>query len=215
MQTDARGVIAAFLLMLLVGMGALSSMVLGSDYSPFNVLGASGWSDTTDWRTYRSDEYGFQVKYPPGFELARSANALVASGAVATFVWVSDPSIDGTGEKTNLIALSVTIGVSDSPVAPTRWSAFCLACAPGPELDGLRSVCHTGFTKSYCSEGGVGNRYEKSSYVTGCGNIRYEIALFVHSGNPGCYAPDTIAIFDPAEIARVVETMVGTFLRDS
>lgn len=215
MQMDRRGAIIALLLVSLVGTATLSGMAPGFDYSQFEVLGvldASRWSNTTDWHTYRNDEYGFQIKYPPDFNLAENANALVVSGAVVTFIQASDPSIDGTGAKTNLIAFSVTIGVTDSPVAPPQRSALCLAYAPEHELNGPRDVGHSRFAKSYSSEGGMGNRYEKFSYIMDCGNSRYEIALFVHSGNPGCYAPDAITIFDSAEIARFFETMVGTFL---
>ncbi|MFC2108710.1 hypothetical protein ACFLS5_04525 [Candidatus Bipolaricaulota bacterium] len=214
MQTDRRGAIAAFLLVLLVGAATLSSTAPDLDYSQFEVLellGASEQSNTTDWHTYSNDEYGFQIKCPPDFNLAESANALVASGAVVTFIQASDPSIDGTGAKTNLIAFSVTIGVTDSPVASPQRSALCLAYVPEQELTGPRDVGHSRFSKSYSSEGAAGNRYEKSSYFIDCGESRYEIALFVHSGNPGCYSPDSITIFDPAAIVRLFETMIGTF----
>jgi len=218
MQMDRRAAIVALLLVPLVGTVALSSVVPGFDYSQFEVSGAldaSRWSNTTDWHTYRNDEYGFQIKYPADFDLAEDANALVASGAVVTFIPTFDPSIDETGAKTNLLAFSVTVGVTDSPVAPPQRSALCLACAPEHELNGPRDVGHSRFAKSYSSEGGMGNRYEKFSYIMDCGNRRYEIALFMHSGNPGCYALGAITIFDSAEIARFFETMVGTFLSAS
>lgn len=215
MQTDWKAAVVAFLLVPLVGTATSSVMAPGFDYSQFEVLGvqgAWGWSNTTDWHTYSNDEYGFQIKYPPDFDLAEDANALVALGAVVTFIQTSDPSIDGTGAKTNLIAFSVTIGVTDSPAALRQRSAFCLAYAPEYELNGPHDVGHTRFAKSYSSEGAAGNRYEKLSYLTDCGGRRYEIALFVHSGNPGCYPPDSITIFDPAAIVRLFETMVATFL---
>lgn len=218
MRMDRIGAIVAVLLVILLGTETLSSMAPGFDYSCFEVLGelrASGWSNTADWHTYRNDEYGFLIKYPPDFNLAESANALVASGAVVTFIQRRDPSIDGTEAKTNLIVLSVTIGVTNSPVAPTQRSVFCLAYVPEPKLDGPRNVGLASFAKSYSSEGAVGNRYDQVSYITDCGNSRYEIVLFVHSGNPGCYAPDAITIFDPDEIASFFETMVGTFLPGS
>jgi len=215
MQTNSKGAIVALLLVLLASTTAPSGMASGLDYSQFEVskvLGTSGWSDTPDWYTYRNDEYGFQIKYPPDFNLAEDANALVASGAVVTFIPAYNPSIDRTGAKTNLIAFSVTIGVTDSPVAPPQRSAFCLAYAPEHELNGLSDGSHTRFAKSYFSEGAVGNRYETFSYLADCGDKCYEIALFVHSGNPGCYPTDAVTIFDAAEIALLFETMVGTFL---
>jgi len=65
MQMDRRGAIIALLLVPLVGTATLSGMAPGFDYSQFEVSGvldASRWSNTTDWHTYRNDEYGFQIK---------------------------------------------------------------------------------------------------------------------------------------------------------
>jgi len=214
MQTDKRAAIVALLLVSLIGTATLSSMALGFGYSRFEVsgvLGASDWSNPADWRTYRNDEYEFQIKYPSDFDLSEDANALVASGAVVTFIQTSDPSIDGEGAKTNLIAFSVTIAVTDSPVALRQRSAFVLACALEYEVDGPRDGVHTRFVKSYYSEGAAGNRYEKLSYLADCGDKRYEIVLFVHSGNPGCYSTDAITIFDPVAMELLIEAMVGTF----
>lgn len=215
MQTDWRAAFVAFLLVLLVGTATLSGMAPSFDYSQSDVLAmmrVSGWGDTTNWHTYRNDECGFQVKYPPDFDLATDANTLVASGAVVTFIPTSDPSIDGAGAKTNLCGFSVTIGVTDAPVAPSQQGASCLAYAPEHGLNGQRDVGLIRFAKRYSSEGAAGNRYEKLSYLTDCGDRRYEIALFVHSGNPGCYSSGAITIFDSTEIARLFETMVSTFL---
>lgn len=214
MQMHRRAALATFLLVFLVGMATLSSMAPDLDCSQLGalgVLGALGLSNTTDWHTYRNDEYGFQIKYPFDFDLAENANALVALGAVVTFIPAFDPSTDGTGVKTNLMTFSVTIGVTDSAVAPSQTTTSCLPYGPehrlnSPDSKGIR------FARCYSSEGAVGNRYEKLSYLTDCGDRRYEIALFVRSGNPGCYSPGTITIFDSAGIARLFETMVGTFL---
>jgi hypothetical protein len=209
MQTDWRATVVAFLLVPLV---VLSGMAPSFDHSQLGVLQGSGQSDTTDWYTYRDDEHGFQIKYPPDFDLAEDANVLVASEAVVTFIPAYDPSIDGTGAKTNLIAFSVTVGVTDCLVAPSQGGVVCLAYPPEHELNRPRNVGPTCFVKSYSSEGAAGNRYEKFSYFTDCGDSRYEIALFVHSGNPGCYSADAITIFNPAEIACLFEMMVATFL---
>ncbi|MFC2083116.1 hypothetical protein ACFLSG_03660 [Candidatus Bipolaricaulota bacterium] len=214
MQTDRRGVIAAVLLVLLVGVAAPSSTAPDLDYPQlevFEVLGASEQGNTTDWHTYRNDEHGFMIKYPPNFDLAKEANTLVAAGAVTTFIPAYDPSIDGTGAKTNLMEFSVTVGVTDSPVALPQRSAFHLAYAPA-ELGEPRGVELTSFTKSYSSEGAAGNRYEKLSYVKLCGDKYYEVALLLHSANPGCYSPGTITLFDSAEITRLFQTMVSTLL---
>ncbi len=215
MQTNWRASIAALLLMPLVGTVTLMGTASNSDQSQIEilqVLRVSGWDNTADWHTYQNNEYGFQIKYPPHFDLAEDANALVASGAVVTFIPAYDASIDGTGAKTNLIAFSVTVGVTDCLLAPSQGGVVCLTHVSEHELNESRDMGHTRFAKSYSSEGAAGNRYEMFSYFTDCEDSRYEIALFVHSGNPGCYAPDAITIFNPAEIACLFEMMVATFL---
>jgi len=45
-----------------------------------------------------------------------------------------------------------------------------------------------------------------------CSGTSYEIVLFIHSGNPDCYSPGVIAVFDRAKITRLFETIVDTFL---
>ncbi len=191
-----------------------SGISSGSNYSQLaatSVSLASAWDEPTDWHTYRNNEYGFQINYPPNFLVANVPNVLVATGAVVTLVPAYDPSIDGAGAKTNLIAFSVTIGVTDSSLAPSQGATTCLPYDSGNRLD-KRDSHGIRFARCYSSEGAAGNRYEKLSYLADCGDRRYEIALFVHSGNPGCYSLGAITIFDPTEITRLFEMIAGTFL---
>ena len=214
MRMDWRAVVVASLLVPLVGMTTLPVMSQGFECSQHEMpaaLRAPGERGATDWHTYRNGEHGFQIEYPPDFDMAADANVLVASGAVITFVPAFAPSIDGSGGKTNLIAFSVTIGVTDTRGAPSPEGASCLADTPEHGLDRRLDAGGIRFAKRYFSEGAVGNRYEKLSYLTDCGDRRYEIALFVHSGSPWCYASGAITIFDPVEITDLFETMVGTF----
>lgn len=207
---------AITLLLILAPLSPVSSSGISSgmdcsllDMTPVSL--AAGWDEPTDWDAYWNNEYRFQIGYPPNFYVAKVPNALVAEGAVVTFVPAYDPSIDGAGAKTNLIAFSVTIGVTDCSPAPSKGTGSCLPCGPGHGL-GRRDSSGIRFARRYLVEGAAGNRYEKLSYVTERGDRRYEIALFVHSGNPGCYSLGAITIFDSAEITRLFEMMVGTFL---
>jgi hypothetical protein len=158
------------------------------------------------WDVYTNDEYQFQISYPSGFDVAEVADTLVVDGAVVTFAPKYDPSISAAGAKTNLISISITVGVSDSPSAPeSRCERRTVSALRSRDLEKTR------FTRGYRSEGAVGNRYETSTVATDCDGKHYEIALFVHSANPGCYPAGAITIFDSAKVERLFETMLSTF----
>jgi len=160
-----------------------------------------------EWSVYRNDEYRFQIMYPPTFDRADVPNTLVTNGAVVTFVPAYDPSINEAGDRTNLISLSVTIGVSDSTGVPETETE---SDAPNDLVIRVWGR-HPRFVRTYRSEGAVGSRYETVAFATRLPGKRYEITLFVHSANPGCYPAGTITIFDAAETLRLFETMVRTF----
>jgi len=160
-----------------------------------------------EWPVYQNDEYRFRIKYPPDFDKAEVPNTLVTNGAAVIFVPAYDPSVNEAGERTNLISFSVTIGVSNLEATPEQNTHAGVS-------DDLRSrVCglYPHFVWSCRSEGAVGNRYETEVFATTFAGKRYEITLFVHSANPGCYPDGTITIFDIAEIAQLFKMMVRTF----
>jgi len=214
-KMDSRATLVTLFVVLLIGTGSSlsqGSSLLGSQFGALAMVPASGRVDTTEWHSYENEEYGFQIKYPDDFIPTEHAHELVTSGAVVTFVPTFDPSIDRTGAKTNLYDFSVTIGVTDAPVALLQQDASCYMYAHERRLDGQWKVGSVRFARYYFSEAAVGNRYEKLSYCTACGGTCYEIALFVHYGSPYCYSPGAIKIFDPTEILRLFDTMAGTFL---
>lgn len=164
-------------------------------------------STPAEWNVYTNDEHGFGIKYPPTLDRTEVPDTLVPNGAVVSFVPEHDPSINEAGERTNLIAFSVTIGVSDLEDAPEQETQAGVladpqsrACGPYPR-----------FVRTCLSEGAVGNRYRTEVFATTFAGKRYEIALFVHSVNPGCYPAGTITIFDCEEIAWLFETMACSF----
>jgi hypothetical protein len=215
---NARAELVVLLVVFFIGTGSSlgqGSTSLCSQFKTLATMPLSGWADTTDWKTYEDEEYGFQIKYPDDFIRTEHAYELVVSGAVVTFAPSFDPSIDRTGAKTNLHDFSVTIGVTDAPVVVSQQEGACSAYAHERRLNGLRRVGGIRFARYCFSEGAVGNRYEKLSYRTACGDTCYEIALFVHYGNPYCYSPGAIKIFDPTAILRLFDTMVSTFSTDT
>jgi hypothetical protein len=173
------------------------------------------WSSDRDalgeWSVYRSSEYRFEIMYPPGWTVAETPDTLVACDAVVTFAPAYDPSISEGGVKTNLITASVTVAVSDVSGALGRQGRH------GARSDLPKAVCilnpqRMGFVRTVSSEGAVGNRYETSTLATSFAGRRYEISLFVHSANPGCYSVGSITVFDSVKVERLFETMASTFL---
>ena len=160
-----------------------------------------------EWSVYTDEQWGFQIKYPPTFHPADVPDTLVTNGAVVTFVPAYAPSVNHDGDRTNLIALSVTIGVSDLIGAPA------MDVKPGGLNDSQTDMCglYPRFVRSCQSEGAAGSRYETIVLATTLRGKRYEIAFFMHSANPGCYSAGTITSFDAAETVRLFMTMAGTF----
>jgi len=160
-----------------------------------------------EWAVYESDEYRFRIEYPPTFKEAELSSMPVTNSAVVSFVPASDPSVGEAGERTNLISFSVTIGVSDSGDTSDQDTQA------GALDDPQRRVCgpYPHFVRISLFEGAMGNRYKTEVLATTFAGKRYEIILFVHSANPGCYPAGAITIFDSAKVAGLFDTMVGSF----
>jgi len=203
----------ALLLILLAGLsvhGHSASEPLSLHADVLDGMPIAGWVDTASWQHYEHPAYGFRIGVPPDLVAAESPDVLVVSSAVVTFVPATDPGTDRLGNRTNLLRYSVTIGVTeaDDPAArcgvsddPRTWD-----CEPD------RSYARPqGYTRDAVSEGAAGNRYTTLRYRMVCGATCYEIALFVHAANPGCYAPGVIVPFDPTGILHTFGSMLGTF----
>lgn len=147
------------------------------------------------WRIFCSSAHGFSMAYPPGLALVTPGDARVAPGAIVTFSPISDPSIDATGARTNLIEWSVTVAVAGSS------QRTGLSRSAGP------TIC---FERTQSCEGAAGNRYETIVYSTVVHGISYSVALFIHSGNPDCYSPGATVPFDRDGLLAILEQMVGT-----
>jgi hypothetical protein len=170
---------------------------------------ASGWVDTSTWATYVDVKHDFKINYPQDFiATAETVCESSASEAVVTFVPTFDPSIDRTGAKTNLFAFSVTISVREGLPPLSEQGEWCNC---GRRLEGLYETNGVRFVRCYFAEGAAGNQYSEFSYRTTCEGVRYEIALFAHFGNPGCYVPGTVVIIDESELLHLFDAMVGTF----
>jgi len=147
------------------------------------------------WRNYSNLEHGFSIAYPSNWRPVEPGDARVAAGAVVSFVPVKDCTSDASGRKTNLIEVSVTVAVTG---------------ASGDTGTGDRPQGSAGFTRTRFCEGAAGNRYETIVSSTVVEGVSYSIALFVHSGNPGCYTAGSIVLFDRGGLLAILEQMIET-----
>lgn len=215
MRIVCKTAILLLLVLSLLGAASLSSTSAGSDCllsAVFQASHAPDQDELGDWLAYWNTKYGFGIRHPSGFRVASVPSAHIVRGALVTFVTACNSSIEGTGTRTNLFEFSVTIGVTDSPVPQHLRDVPCPARVLTSGLDGQHDGAVIPFAKRYSAEGGVGNRYEKVSYFTDCGDQRYEISLFMHTGNPSFYEPGSITLFDPDVLIGLFEKMVHTFL---
>ena len=164
----------------------------------------------SDWSTYRNTECQFEIKYPPNWLVETTPDALVAGGAVVTLVPAYDPSLNELGNRTNLVSLSVTVSVT--PPSGNMQAGTCRDGSGDPARDVYAyRPQRTRFLRTVLSEGAVGSRYETLAMATRFGATRYEIILFVHSANPGCFPPGMVAAFDAGKTEQVFEAMMDTF----
>jgi len=147
------------------------------------------------WRIYSSPETGFSIGYPAGWVLIEPGDDLVLPDAVVTFMPAGDCTVDVSGMGTNLIDVSVSVAVRKSP-----WAARS-------DADSQSAMV---FTRTRFCEGAAGNRYETIVYSAVVHGGSYSVALFIHSGNPGCYTPGSIVLFDRAPLLEFFDRMVGT-----
>ena len=171
-----------------------------------------GQTDPAHWLTYFDAEQGFAISYPAGFRLAKVPIEHIVRGAVVTFIPTANPLTEAFGERTNLIEFSVSIGVTHLS-GPRHLGAAPLPAAHLTRglADQQNEAGGLHFFRSYAVEGAMGNRYETISYCTDYSGRRYEICLFLHTGNPSIYEPGSITVFDPDMLIGLLEAMVRTF----
>jgi len=163
-----------------------------------------------EWNLYSNSACRFEIKYPPNWLVETERDALVASGAVVTFAPAYDPSLNALGSRTNLVSLSVTVSVT-GPSGSMQAHTCCEGGSDPPSDVYTYRPQRTRFLRTVLSEGAVGNRYTTLALATRFGATRYEIILFIHSANPGCFPPGAVAAFDAGKIEQVFEAIMDTF----
>ena len=114
-------------------------IILGGGYYLWqNQLGSStpkSAIDTTNWQTYRSDEYGFELKYPVTYKLYKSSTVLDNN----QIVWFPKDYVPLPGTKAHY---PITLNFGSSSITLMPW----LRTIFGPEVDNWDT--YPNFTRS-------------------------------------------------------------------
>jgi hypothetical protein len=157
-----------------------------------------------DATTYRSEEHGFEVRYPPDVEPGRTCpTEAIIDDPLVTFRLTGTQYYSGT----NLLDACVTIRVDRSQTA--RES--CMRPRDDhEELLGQEEI--GGIPFATFSLGGVatGHIYDVTSYRTRHADACYEITRFVHYANIGVYEPGTVAEFDEEMVRSKLTAVLHT-----
>lgn len=151
--------------------------------------------ETENWPTYRDDEAGFTLKYPPGSELSD------VDGAVR----IDLPFAPGT----NLVGKFVVVTAGPVPVGGCA-SQLVVGHEPGAATTELVLVDGVEFTGASGSEVAAGNWYDWTSYWTVNDGTCIVLDFVLHSTNPYSY-PTPPPEFDVARESAVFSAILTSF----
>jgi len=127
-------------------------------------------SELTDWKTFRSEEHGFEFMYPP-------------NGQVGTY--------DDTESKKVRVDLPVTgetlLQEKFLLVNVEKVSEENTHAPPGEESGKLVFINGRKYSKKEFDEGAAGHLYGHTIYSTVAGDSRFVLNFVLHSVNPGVF----------------------------
>lgn len=194
--------------------------------SPGGVVGvlvddvlSSGSGSKDDWQEYRSESYGFQIKFP---EIVSPKDVYNRKGLNAgvgnkgtTPIWkfqLEDPRFY---EGTNLLDASLIINISTDPeqvAACSQSKGSSLKQSGGQvetpsvvEINGIR------FWQDEDLEGAMGQSYHTIRYRTVRHDACYELTVLMHYQNIQGYATDGISAFSKDQVRKILSEIVSTF----
>ncbi len=127
-------------------------------------------SDLTDWKTFRSEDRGFEFRYPPAGQVRTYSETLEKE------VRVDLPVTGGTILQEKFFLVRVEKGAEAPTHAPSSKE-------PGKEV----LINDREFTKKEFEEGAAGHLYEHTIYSTIEGGSRFVLDFVLHSVNPGVF----------------------------
>jgi hypothetical protein len=164
--------------------------------------------NTRRWKTYISETYGFEMKYPENLAVQQEIPLAVIEGAVLRLPLINRTYYDGT----NLVEASLFVGVTPEKACSSEW----LNNGPSNSsergnLAEQRDIAGVSFSKVSSWEGAVGHQYGLITYSTLRGGSCYRLALFIHCINIHVFDPGTISEFDRATVLSLFDQVISTF----
>ena len=173
--------------------------------TPSSIPAPESPAPTPDANTYRGEEGGFALRYPPEVEsgLPCPIEAIVDEPLV-TFRLTGTEYYSGT----NLLDACVAIRVDDNQAARET----CLRARDDHEdFLGEEQINGIPFAKIGRSGVAAGHIYDVTSYRTVHADACHEITLLIHTANIGVYEPGTVAEFDEKTVKSKLSTILHTF----
>jgi len=197
---------------LFVGLlGVVPSMggmdVIQADKGPATIAEQAS-INTCCWKTYISERYGFEMKYPQDLAVQQEIPPGVIEGAVLRLPLVNRTYYDGT----NLVEASLFVGVT-----PEKACSSERLCDGFPNFSTredpveTRDISGVTFSRVSSWEGAVGHQYGVITYSALHGGRCYRLALFIHCINIHVFDPGTVSEFDEAAVLRLFDQVISTF----
>ncbi|MCP4384007.1 MAG: hypothetical protein GY798_21800 [Hyphomicrobiales bacterium] len=178
--------------------GNTAFLTEGGDETPtFNgCIRVSDMVPDPNWRIFASTEFGFSLRYPPGYSVDGGyVYQGLGPGADITGVSFTIPSAMSTG--TNLSS-DTRLSIETLPEAPDcSADQFLPTGATAPTT---LTENGTGYSIASLEDAGAGNLYEEKVYALVGTSPCLAVRTFIHSTNLANYDPGTVQPFDEAAL---------------
>jgi GH25 family lysozyme M1 (1,4-beta-N-acetylmuramidase)/ribosomal protein S16 len=213
--------IALFIVNAVVVPAAIPDQVFASNNSGDHPGKQQTNSPGEDWNSFRSEGYGFEIRFPDSIReatvynrkgLSKGINAAADDPAIWEFQ-VKDPVFY---QGTNLQEASLVVTVTTGEPAVRVCSGFkqrSLIKAQNPGKNAPPEVDINGvpFLEDRTSEGVMGGSYHTRSYRTLHADACYEITQLVKVSNSEGFASDPPAQYPVNKLNNLLDEVVATF----
>jgi len=196
------------------------------------ILGTAGWGiyyfskpapptqpsgnqdQLVDWKTYRNQQYKFEIKYPQNFLFNEGGSPMfavgeffVGTGTNLVTISLFDDSYSGTNYVDAFITLSVGDKISEAycSKAQNEGSTEIIDLFKSKTIDNLQ------FYRGEADGAAAGTFVKDVIYHAFYNNDCYEATLNLFQGNIGNYPEGTVTQVNETEVFNRLESVLATF----